>query len=134
MLGQTEAYCSTVVNQLLDDKIEYVYSDWRIEETWIATMSKDKIEYGTLKFTNDTSDLWEQLEYLTYDQWFEADNFERAYIILTDRALQALSEEFSPEYKNAFMSNLELVHTFSGNGQTLYFYRGSEKMYHDMIE
>ena len=126
-------YYQEVNSILLDDNIKYLYSDWRTEQNVISTVSRDKIVYGTLKFSNDPDDLWDSINYLYSEKWFDKENFDNAYIVLSDKALNALETEFSQEYRKTFMANLELAHIVEDNGYRLYFYYGSEKMFDDMI-
>ncbi|MEE1319068.1 MAG: hypothetical protein UHD05_06110, partial [Ruminococcus sp.] len=113
---------------------KYLYSDWRTEMNNICAISKDRIMYGTLKFSNDPEDLWDSCDYLYLDEWFTNTNFNKAYIVLSSDVLNALDEEYSYEYKKEFFSNTQLVHTFELENNVLYFYKGSEKMFQDMIK
>lgn len=122
-----------IVEQLQADDIKYLYSDWRVERNVISAVSHDEIQYGTLMFSGNTDDLWSPLNYLYYDDWFRPENCEHSYIVLSDYALYCLEDEFSLEYKEAFLDNLELVYEFPCSGETIYFYRGSEKIYEDMV-
>jgi hypothetical protein len=126
-------YYQKVTSILLEDDIEYLYSDWRTEQNVIGTVSRDQILYVTLKFSNNPDDLWDATDYLCSEKWFAKENFDKAYIILSNKSLNALETDFSPEYRRAFMSNLEIIHTIEEEGNTLYFYRGSDKMFKDMI-
>ena len=132
-LNDNAQYRADIVGQLLEDDIKYVYSDWRTQENWISTISKDKIEYATMVLSDDLEDFWDPMPYLTYEGWFETENFDNSYIILSELAIQALSNEFSDEYRDAFMSNLELVYKFDNNGYPIYFYKGSERLHHDTV-
>lgn len=125
-----------ITAQLQKDDIRYLYSDWRTEKNKISALTYDEIQYGTLIFSGNPEDLWLDLESdcLYHEDWFEPDNFKDSYIILSDYALYCLESEFSPEYRAAFMNNLEYVYSFMGEGEKLHFYLGSEKMYADMIQ
>lgn len=124
-----------IANQLQKDGIRYLYSDWRVEKNQICTIAYDNILYGTLQFSGNPEDLWVDLDSdcLYYEDWFEPENFEHAYIILSDYALYCLESEFSEEYRSTFMDNLEYVYSVTVYGEGLHFYLGSEKMYADMI-
>ena len=125
-------YQTEVVDKLLENKIEFVCSDWRNEENWISTISKDEIEYVTVGFSGKTEDLWTQLPYLTYDNWFNKINPNNCYILLSDQVINTLATEFSPEYKDTLMNNLELVYSYTVKGNTFYFLKGTEKIYRDL--
>jgi hypothetical protein len=131
-MNETRSYYQKIVDQLNADGIKYLYSDWRTERNMISTMSEDEIVYVTMSFSNDPDDLWVTLRYLYMDAWFEAENFENAYVVLTDDSLSALETDFSPEYRTALMSNLQLVYEFPGRDVTIYIYQGTEKMFRDM--
>ncbi len=133
-INETWSFYQEIVKQLNADGIKYIYSDWRTERNMISSMSNDEIVYATMKFSNTPDDLWEPLDYLYLDSWFDPRNFENAYIILTNYSSKALESDFSSDYKTVFMSNLELVHTFESNDIIVYLYSGSEKMFRDMIE
>lgn len=132
-MNETRNYYQEIADQLHADGIKYLYSDWRTERNMISTMSEDEIVYATMSFSNDPDDLWVSMGYLYMDAWFDAENVENAYVVLTDDSLLSLETEFSPEYRTALMSNLELVHEFPGMDVTIYLYRGTEKMFRDMI-
>ena len=66
------------------------------------------------------------------DDWYAPENYEDADILLSDETLRILKEEFSEEYSNTFLENLQLVHTFRGYPRSVYLYSGSEKMFRDM--
>ena len=122
-----------IVNQLQEDNIQYLYSDWRTERNKLSAMAYDDIQYGTLEFSGNPNDLWLDPDCLYYEDWFEPNNFDHAYIILSDYTLYCLEIEFSEEYRNTLMNNLEYVYSFSADGEELHFYIGSEKLYADMI-
>lgn len=84
-------------------------------------------------FSGKPDDLWDEMGYLSYEQWFEPENFEHAYVVMSDYALYCLQSEFSGEYAHEFMSNLEYVYEFKFQDEIIYFYRGSEKMFGDMV-
>lgn len=123
-----------IVNQLLEDDIHYLYSDWRTDKNMISAVSHDEIQYGTLSFSGNPDDLWLQIDYLYHEDWFVPENFNSAYIILSDYTLYCLECEFSSEYRTALMDNLEYVYSFRAGDQMLHFYLGSDKMYADMIQ
>lgn len=133
-LSGTNDMYQKIVAQLQEDHIRYVYSDWRTERNEIAAMSHDEIIYGTLEFSGKPDDLWRGTGCLYHEEWFEPANFEQAYIVLSDYALYCLESEFSEEYRKTFMENLEYVYSLPADGEDLHFYRGSEKMYADMIQ
>ena len=130
----TRRFYQNMVNQLSQDGIKYVYSDWRDQINMISTMSGDEITYVTQAFSNNSEDLWDKLGYLYKDSWFEQENYDNAYVILTDSSKIHLERDFLPEYVDALMSNLELVHEMEWQKGTVYFYRGTEKLYHDMTD
>lgn len=121
-----------IVEQLKLDGIEYLYSDCRTDRNNICTASNDEIIYGTLKFSNDTEDLWDSFDYLYYDEWFTESAFNNAYIVLSSKSLTVIDNECSEEYKKELLNNLQLVHTFEIEQDVLYFYKGSEKIFDDM--
>lgn len=121
-----------IAEQLKQDEIRYVYTDVRSEQPMVATMAKDDIIYAPLVFSGDPDDLWNLFPYLRMDDWYAPENYEDAYILLSDETLRILKEEFSEEYSNTFLENLQLVHTFRGYPRSVYLYRGSEKMFRDM--
>lgn len=133
-ISNAQEYYQTIVSKMNDDGVEYLFSDWRTEKNAIGTASHDKIVYATLKFSNNPDDLWDTFDYLYYDAWFDENNFDKAYIVLSDEALEDLNSNFSKEYINEFMSNLEPVYEYDDNGHTLHFYSGSNKMFYDMIK
>ena len=133
-LNGTNDMYQKIVEQLQEDNIRYIYSDWRTERNEIAAMSYDKIMYGTLEFSGKSEDLWRGTGCLYHEAWFEPSNFEQAYIVLSDYALYCLESEFSEEYRTTFMGNLEHVYSLPADGENLHFYKGSEKMYADMIQ
>lgn len=122
-----------IAKKLLDDDIKYLYSDCSTAYNGIATSSFDEITYVTLDLSNDPNDLWNSFDYLYHDSWFEKENFDSSYIVISDKTLSGLDSNFSHEYKEEFMSNLDFVYKFDANDVVLYFFKGSEKMYHDMI-
>lgn len=132
-LAGTNAMYQKIVEQLQEDNVCYLYSDWRTERNEIAAMSHDEIQYGTLEFSGKPDDLWRGTGCLYHEEWFEPENFEHAYIVLSDYALYCLESEFSEEYRMTFMDNLEYVYSIPADGEELHFYKGSEKMYADMI-
>ena len=132
-LAGTNAMYQKIVEQLQEDNVCYLYSDWRTERNEIAAMSHDEIQYGTLEFSGKPDDLWRGTGCLYHEEWFEPENFEHAYIVLSDYALYCLESEFSEEYRMTFMDNLEYVYSILADGEELHFYKGSEKMYADMI-
>ena len=132
-VGHVSAVYEEITEQLQADGIKYLYSDWRTERNVISAMSHDDILYGTLMFSGNTDDLWDDIGYLTYDEWFEPENFENAYIVMSDYALYCLDCEFDHEYLRTFMDNLEYVYEFKFQDEIIYFFKGSEKMFHDMI-
>ena len=116
-MHETRSFYQRIVEQLETDGIKYLYSDWRAEQNVIATISNDEIVYSTLQFSGSPDDLWTPIDYLYMDSWFDIENFDHAYIILTDQSLKGLESKFSAEYTEAFMSNLDLVHTFNVSAQ-----------------
>lgn len=132
-LSGTNDMYQKIVEQLQADNICYLYSDWRTERNKITAMSHDEIQYGTLEFSGKSDDLWRGTGCLYHEEWFEPTNFEQAYIVLSDYALYCLESEFSEEYRTTFMDNLEHVYSVQADGEELHFYKGSEKMYADMI-
>lgn len=61
---RTQDYYQKVTSILLEDDIEYLYSDWRTEQNVIGTVSHDQIVYVTLSFSNNPDDLWDSTDYL----------------------------------------------------------------------
>lgn len=123
-----------LVTLLETDNIEYMYSDWRTGRNQLSAMSYDNIQYGTLEFSGNPDDLWVNLNRLYHEDWFKPENFEHAYIVLSDYALWCLEAEFSEEYRTTFLANLEYVYSFTTYDETLNFYKGSEKMYKDILQ
>lgn len=128
-LKDAAIFYQNIADQLRADGIEYLYTDSRSEQPMIATMSRDQVKYAILSFSRDTQDLWNQFPYLYMEDWLEEANPENSYILLTSETLQILEQNHSPEYVAAFMENLQLVHTFTGNKTTVWLYRGTQKMY-----
>ena len=131
-LSETTLFYQQIVDQLNADGIEYIYSEYQSEQAMISALSGDKIVYASLYFSDDPEDLWTDPNFLYSDHWFEPEKFHNAYILLTDHSLQFLEKQFSTEYAECFLSNLELVYEFPGPKTTVYFYRGSEKMFNDI--
>lgn len=131
--GTNELY-REIVEQLQEDDIHYLYSDWQTERNKISAVSFDEIQYGTLLFSGNPEDLWLETDWLYHEDWFKEENFEHAYIILSDYALYILESEYSEEYRTTFMDNLEYVYSFPADGEEIHFYLGSDKMYADMIQ
>ena len=125
------AFYGQIVQQLREDGIRYLYTDAFSEQSMIATMSHDEITYAIQNFSGDPEDLWENVAYLYHEDWYAPENYDDAYVLLTDRTLNRL-EGFSTEYKEVFLENLQLKYEFAGNGTIVYLYQGTEKMYHDM--
>ena len=123
-----------ISEKLLEDDIKYIYSDCSTAKNAIATASFDEITYVTLDFSNNPDDLWKSFDYLYHDSWFDKENFDKAYIVISDKMLAKLDSDYSHEYKEALLSNLELVYALDGYDVVLYFFRGSDKMFSDMIK
>ena len=130
-LNSASAFYGQIAQQLKKDGIRYVYTDAFSEQSMIATMSHDGITYAIQNFSGDPEDLWENVAYLYHEDWYAPENYDDAYVLLTDRTLNRL-EGFSTEYKEVFLENLQLKYEFAGNGTIVYLYQGTEKMYHDM--
>ncbi len=122
-----------IVKRLLDDDIKYLYSDCSTVRNGLATASCDEITYVTLDLSNNPDDLWNSFDYLYHDSWFDKENFDSSYIVISDIMLSRLDSNYSQEYKEEFMSNLDFVYKLDANDVVLYFFKGSEKMYYDMI-
>ena len=130
-LNSASAFYGQIAHQLQKDGIRYLYTDAFSEQSMIATMSRDEITYAIQNFSGDPEDLWENVAYLYHEDWYAPENYDDAYVLLTDRTLNRL-EGFSTEYKEVFLENLQLKYEFAGNGTIVYLYQGTEKMYHDM--
>ena len=123
-----------ISEKLLDDDIKYIYSDCTTAKNVISTASFDEITYVTLDFSNNPVDLWTSFDYLYHDSWFDKENFDKAFIVISDKMLEKLDSDYSQEYKEEFLSNLELVYVLDGYDVELYFFRGSAKMFNDMVK
>lgn len=133
-LNETTLFYQKIVDQLTADGIEYVYTDYHSEQSMLATLSRDDIVYAPLYFSDDPEDLWKDPNFLYMDFWFDEDHSDHAYILLNSHSLQMLNENYTAQYRDSFLSNLELVHEFVGKKTTVYLYKGSEKMFNDIRE
>lgn len=133
-IAEAKTFYGTIAQQLHEDGIRYLYTDSWTERPMIATLSNDEVVYAIQSFSNDPEDLWNSIPYLYNENWFGKSNYDDAYIILTDKTLHRLEENFSQEYSTVFQDNLQLVHVFSGSDTTVYLYQGTEKMYGDLGE
>ena len=133
-IADANAFYGSIAQQLQEEGTQYLYSDSRTEQPMIAAMTNDDVVYVTLIPSGDPEDLWKPLSYLYMDDWFDPDNYENAYILLSDYAWGAMERNFSPEYRKAFMENLQPVQEFHGSRNTLTLYRGTPKMYRDILD
>lgn len=128
-----------VTNKLKNDKIKYIYSDCNVFEMGgIPACSNGDIIWGIFNFETESNNLLSHVGYLCSNDWYNSENSKDSYIMFSDKSLDYLNNSASDEYRNQLLSNLTLKYKAEYNlGETVttyYFYKGSDKIYNDLMK
>lgn len=133
-----QEFYKKMTNELKEKNIKYLYSDWLVVEAGVVSaFSNDDIICGTFGF-NTNDDLLTKCSSLYLEDWYKPENFENAYIMLSNKSLDYLDNNVPQEYKEELLANLSFEYKteyeYNGEVTTYYFYKGSDKLYADLIK
>lgn len=132
-----EAFYEEISETLVSDDIAYVYYDamGMDQASRVAAFADDKITYCAVTLQpalteGETGNIFSHIMYLCHDDWFQEENQENAYLMVSG---ETLTGELWNQHRSALLPHITLVHQFTYGNEEHYFFKVDDVIFQDLI-